>query len=117
MARVNVEHAIQVALFNQFWIRRTAGALLFAIPLGGARDKITAKMLKDEGVTAGVPDMWGRAMGRPGFWLELKRRKGGVVSDAQEEMHAALSALGERVFVAKGLDAALGVLVDEGVIV
>jgi hypothetical protein len=113
--RRNIEHAIQVAVMDHYKLLKTPGALLFAIPNGGARSKITGKMLKDEGATAGVPDLWGRALGRPGFWLELKKKKG-VKSDAQEDMHAALEHLGERVFTAYGLDEALAVLGREGVI-
>jgi hypothetical protein len=113
--RRNVEHAIQVAVMDHYKLLKTPGALLFAIPLGGARNKITGKMLKDEGATAGVPDLWGRALGQPGFWLELKRQKGRL-SEEQDAMHLALHGLGERVFTVYGLDEALAVLKREGVI-
>jgi hypothetical protein len=46
----------------------------FAIPNGGKRSKVTAAILKAEGVRAGVFDtMLPVPMhGRPGFWLEFK---------------------------------------------
>lgn len=113
--RANVEHSIQVAVFNQFQLRKTPGARLIAIPNGGARSTITGKMLKDEGVQAGTPDTWGRAPQCEAFWLEIKTRDG-KLSAAQKAMHADLTALGERVFTAYGLDEALEVLKREGVI-
>lgn len=55
-------------------------------PNGGKRDKVTAAILKRMGVKAGVPDFlifdppkpW-----RPGTAIELKRLKGGKMSDDQ----------------------------------
>lgn len=113
--RKNIEHAIQKAVFNHYQLRRTYGSVLFAIPNGGARSTVTGKLLKDEGVTPGVPDMWGRALCGDGFWLEIKA-KDGRLSKEQKDTHAALTALGERVFTAYGLDEALAVLEREGVI-
>lgn len=52
------EHSEQVSLFRWWKLRyRDHPALLFAIPNGGARDRITGKRLKDEGVRAGIPDI------------------------------------------------------------
>lgn len=46
----------------------------FAIPNGGARSKITAAILKAEGVTAGVPDIALPVArgGCNGLWIEMK---------------------------------------------
>jgi hypothetical protein len=55
----NQEHKLQVACVK--WFRQQYpqyANLLFAIPNGGARNAVTGAMLKAEGVTAGVPDLF-----------------------------------------------------------
>ena len=96
------EHAEQVALCRWWamYARRigVAESLLFAIPNGGRRDKTT------EGVRAGVPDMF-LAVPRqnaPGLFLELKKQKGGRVSENQKTMHEALSQAGYPVCICRG---------------
>lgn len=90
------EHSEQVTLIKwwalackQFGIPEQ---LLFAIPNGGKRDVISAKLLKDEGVRAGVPDLFLAVPNGDyhGLFIELKKVKGGVVSDSQKEMGAYL---------------------------
>ena len=58
---------------------------LFAVPNGGKRTKASAGKIKAEGGKAGVPDyIWPKAIGScPGLVIELKRKKGGRVSDDQ----------------------------------
>lgn len=106
------EHAEQVALCR--WWRpyaRTHGipeSLLFAIPNGGRRDAVTGARLKAEGVRAGVPDMF-LAVPRknaPGLFLELKKQKGGRVSENQKNVHEALSEAGYPVRICRGWDEA-----------
>jgi hypothetical protein len=48
--------------------------LLFAIPNGSSRDKVTGAMLKREGVKAGVPDLCLPVARQPyhGLFIELK---------------------------------------------
>jgi hypothetical protein len=54
----NGEHNIQVSCVNWFRYQYPyLSKVLFAIPNGSWRDKITAKNLKDEGVTSGVADL------------------------------------------------------------
>lgn len=52
------EHRLQAACFKWFCLRypRLHGRL-FAVPNGGARDAITGRRLKEEGVVAGVADL------------------------------------------------------------
>lgn len=59
--------------------------LLFAIPNGGKRDVITANILKSEGVRPGVPDLFlaKESYCHAGLFIEMKKAKGGVVSDKQ----------------------------------
>jgi hypothetical protein len=60
LAKSGSEHGAQAALFcwaSTQLIKRPQLNYLFAIPNGGARDKITAAKLKAEGVKSGVPDI------------------------------------------------------------
>jgi len=54
----DIEHSIQVDCINWFRYQYPKlSKILFAIPNGSIRDKITAKKLKDEGVVSGVADI------------------------------------------------------------
>jgi len=71
------EHMEQVHLFA--WIKKQAlkyqpMELIFAIPNGGVRSKITGARMKAEGVKAGVPDIFVPIPARNyhGAFLELK---------------------------------------------
>lgn len=86
--------------------------MLFAIPNGGKRDAITGKILKDEGVRAGIPDLFlavPRMNGDPkhGLFIEMKKRKGGRVSQAQKEMIANLNDEGYAAVVCQGFQQAV----------
>ena len=95
----------QKALFG--WWRayaRNTPLDMLHIPNGGARNAITGARLKAEGVVAGVPDIFLAAsrQGFHGLYIELKRRQGGRVSEAQERVIARLREAGYRVEVCKG---------------
>ena len=103
------EHSEQVSLFRWWSLQyRDHPALLFAIPNGGARNAVTGARMKAEGVMAGVPDILLAAsrQGFHGLWIELKRQKGGKVSEVQEGVIARLRRAGYRVEVCKGWTAA-----------
>jgi hypothetical protein len=78
--------------------------LLFAIPNGGKRNVITAMNMKREGVKPGVPDLFLAypSKGFHGLFIEMKKRKGGTVSEAQHWWHQMLSTAGYQVRVCKG---------------
>jgi hypothetical protein len=59
---------------------------LFAIPNGGHRSKVTAAILKAEGVMAGVSDLFLSVPknGFGGMWIEMKA-PGGRLSDIQQQ--------------------------------
>ena len=87
---------------------------LFSIPNGGSRNRIEALNLKLQGVKSGVPDI---CLPVPcgdyhGLWIELKRTKGGVVSDAQKEWIEMLNERGYLAVVAKGATEAIKVISD-----
>ena len=87
-------------------------AMLFHIPNGGGRSKAEAGRFKAEGVKAGVPDLFLPAPRGEwhGLFIEMKRRKGGRLSDAQKEMIPKLQAQGYRVEVCAGWEDAAEVL-------
>ena len=78
LAKSNTEHAHQVALFawaaTQFNVHPVL-QLMFAIPNGGLRDKITASRLKAEGVRSGVYDIFLPASRGHwhGLFIEMKK--------------------------------------------
>ena len=121
-AKIPTEHDEQVALFdwaNVMSARYPVLELIHAIPNGGLRNKITARKLKKEGVKAGVPDVFlpvARSAKNPLFWyshglyIEMKRQKGGTVTENQKWWHEKLREQGYLVKVCKGYDEAVTVI-------
>lgn len=73
------EHRIQSTCVRWFRLQyRTQSKLLFAIPNGGRRDIVTAAKMKEEGVVAGVADLFLAipCNGYHGLWIEMKTSKG-----------------------------------------
>lgn len=92
------EHDEQVGFVN--WFRaRFPDVLIMAIPNGGRRDIATAKRLRNEGVVAGIPDLY---VPEWGLWIEMKRSKGGRVSADQEKIIGKLRKLGHTVIIGHG---------------
>ena len=86
--------------------------LLFHIANGGERHPAVAQKLKKAGVKKGVPDLF-LPVARGGFhglWIEMKRKKGGRVSDEQKQWIADLEGEMYRCFVAHGAEEACGEL-------
>jgi VRR-NUC domain len=84
------------------WCRKNA-IQVFAIPNGGHRSAATARRLKDEGVTPGVPDLFvpTAAGGYNGLFVEMKI-KSGRLAKRQEAMIGVLREQGYRVEVCYG---------------
>lgn len=92
------EHGEQVTLVN--WFRASfPTVVIFAIPNGGHRAKSVGKALRDEGVMAGVPDLYIPAWRT---WIEMKRENGGRLSAEQVWMLDYLASIGDRCIVAHG---------------
>ncbi|MBS7354980.1 MAG: VRR-NUC domain-containing protein [Eubacteriales bacterium] len=112
---VPLEDAEQRVIFQ--WAAMETAArpelgLLYAIPNGGKRAIKTAVALKKQGVKRGVPDMC-LPVPRGGFnglYIELKRVKGGTVSDEQREWIAALAEQGYKAVVCRGAEEAIGTI-------
>lgn len=110
IGKVDSEHAQQVALFA--WaalntIKYPELAMMFAIPNGGLRSKITAANLKAEGVRAHVPDIFlpvPRGMWH-GLFIEMKK-KGGRVDPGQIDYIVKLQDLRYGALVCVGWQAA-----------
>ena len=87
--------------------------LMFAIPNGGSRNKIEAKHLKEQGVKAGVPDIFLPIAknGYHGLFLELKVEKN-KLSKQQYEWIENLKKQGYKADVAYGIDEAIKVLME-----
>lgn len=104
---VPTESEEQQALFR--WAELNQGrypqlALLYHVPNGGQRNKVTAARLKAEGVKSGVPDICLPHASRTyhGLYIELKRVRRGSVSPEQSAWIKALNAAGYRAVVCKG---------------
>lgn len=81
---------------------RDRGFFVYHIPNGMKTDAKTAARFKREGMMPGIPDLQVVLGNKQVIWIELKRRKGGVVSPAQKEVHAELEKRGHIVILAKG---------------
>jgi len=88
--------------------------VLFHIPNGGSRNPIEARHLKEQGVKTGVPDIFLPVPkdGYHGLWIELKRRKGGRVSDAQKGFIQTMNRLGYMAVVCRGWEEARDNILD-----
>lgn len=95
------------------WLRKN-GIQHFAIPNGEARARTVAMRLKLEGVSPGVPDLFipVPANGFHGLFIEMKRQKGGSVSEGQKKWLALLNASHYKAVVCKGCDAAIACWLD-----
>lgn len=113
--QVPLEHEEQAALVQ--WAVAATGKhpelkLLYAVPNGARTSMSVAKRLKAEGLKSGVPDLVLPVArgGHHGLYLEMKRRKGGTLSDEQKEWIERLAQEGYGVFVCKGWEQARDVI-------
>ncbi len=113
MAQSGSESAHQKALF--VWAQQYAIPelkWLFAVPNGGARDKITGARLRAEGVKPGLPDI-GLMVARGNYqmlWIELKKPNVGKLSVAQSEWLSQASKCGHYSAVCYGWENARDVI-------
>jgi len=84
------------------WFRRTyPGVLIFSVPNGGHRHPAVAAKMKATGVVSGIPDLFIPAWR---LWIEMKRVKGGSLSQEQKDWRDYLQSVGYCVIVGKGAD-------------
>ena len=92
------------------WFKRTyKDILIFHIPNGGKRSITQAMKFQKMGVTPGIPDLYIPAWR---LWIEMKRRKGGVLSKDQNEIITYLESIGDSVIVGKGWEDARSKVLD-----
>ena len=93
------------------WFRKTyPDVRIFAIPNGGWRSRITAAKLKAEGASPGVPDLFIPAWL---VWIEMKRSKGGVLSDKQKDWKKYLLSIGHTFILANGKEQAIEAIKEQ----
>ena len=99
------EYDDQVTVFEWAKLCKLDGIEWLFATLNGVRLSIgAARKAKRAGMKAGVPDMVlpVRRGGYSGFFCELKREKGGIVSQAQVDWHDRLRQEGFKVVVTYG---------------
>ena len=111
------EHDEQVALMTWCELSRQKWPMLqniFSVPNGSLRHPAVAAQLKAEGVKPGVPDLFLAypSDGYNGLFIEMKRRVGGRLSDAQKEWRERLSMAGFCVRVCPGWEVAAAAIVE-----
>lgn len=112
---VPTESVEQQSLFRWAFYERSRFpelALLYHVPNGGHRSKAEAGRFRAEGVKAGVPDLC-LPVARGdyhGLYIELKRQKGGRISENQKRWLAALQEQGYFVAVCFGWEEAANVI-------
>ena len=115
------EHQIQKAAFAAYRKRGVFGCTaMFAVPNGAMLGDdpqtraIRGKILKDEGLEEGAPDIVVLCEGT--YYLIEVKRAGGRLSQAQKDYHKVLADAGETVIVAYGFLELIRLLEDIGVI-
>lgn len=102
----NDEHKLQVSMVN--WFRLQYPSMrhnLFAVPNGGRRDAATGRILKDEGVLAGVSDLiLLKSNQHYGALLIETKTKKGTQRESQEEWESKITADGYKYVVVRSLD-------------
>ena len=92
----HIESNLQMACVRWFRMQyRHYDRLLFAVPNGGARDRVTGAILKAEGVVPGVADLLLLVPSGPyhGLCIEMKTQTGRQ-SDSQKEWEKAVTSQG-----------------------
>ena len=104
----SLENMEQMGLVR--WFReKFPGILIFHVPNGEFRNMSVGLRLKDLGVVRGIPDLF-----IPGWmlWIELKRKKGGIVSEEQEEILTYLQRHGYTCLICYGAEDASRKILD-----
>ncbi len=99
------EHRLQVACLE--WLRMAyPNVLCYAIPNGGQRTERAGKRLKEEGMTAGIPDLH-IPLPRGAYaslYIEMKNGKKGRLSDQQKQLINLLQSYGNKVVVCRTIE-------------
>lgn len=88
--------------------------LMYHVPNGGSRNMIEAHNLRKQGVRRGVPDIC-LPVPRGGYgslYIEMKRTKGGRLSEEQREYITALNRFGCKAVVCRGFEEARKAIIE-----
>lgn len=102
----HLESDIQIACVNWFNSKLSElSGLLFSVPNGGQRNAITAKMMKREGVVAGVSDLilFVPSKGYHALCIEMKTDKG-KQSDKQKKWQKMVEKQGYKYIICRSVD-------------
>lgn len=100
MSDIPLEH-IEQRNFVQWFRRQYPDVLILAIPNGGSRSMSQGAKLKLEGVVKGIPDLFVPAWN---LWIEMKRIKGGIISNEQKKIKEYLISCDYSVLIATGCE-------------
>lgn len=100
------EHDEQCTLV-QILRRKYPDLLFWATPNEGLRRPSTGRRLKNQGMLAGVPDLFFPELK---LFIEMKRQKGYFVSDSQKYVMSRLKDIGYYVHVCKGCNEAMDII-------
>ena len=109
------EDAVHRAVVAHLATYGDPSAVVWHVPNGGSRHIIEAAKFKALGVRKGMPDLMIYRRGQL-HCLELKRDKGGKISRVQLACMKQLTEQGALCAVAKGVDEALAILKDWGLL-
>jgi len=111
---IATEHEEQKAFIEYCNLQGGDWLRFYAIPNGGDRHPAVAAKLKAEGVRKGVLDLCLPVArgGYHGLYIEMKRRKGGKLSDDQANEQVKLRQAGYCAEVAKGWEEAVNITKD-----
>lgn len=121
MASCPSESSEQISLITAIRRRGMGEHDFYSVPNGGFRLAREARRLKQEGLKAGVCDLVfpGTPPSKPelkGLYLEMKRQKGGRLSEDQKKWRQSLTEKGYGWEVANGKSEALRLLAEYGYI-
>ena len=108
------EHRIQTACVEWFRVSHPKYRnLLFAIPNGGRRDAVTGRKMKEEGVLAGVADLFLAlpSDGKHGLFIEMKTKKG-TQQQSQKDFQNSVTKQGYEYAICRSLDEFSRVVID-----
>jgi hypothetical protein len=102
------EDQIQKALVSHLKTRGAKGLFWYAVPNGGVRSKVEAKIMQSTGTRPGTPDLGFVFEGRA-FFLEVKTENGRS-TEHQLKAISDINAAGGYAAIGQGIDACLEIL-------
>jgi hypothetical protein len=115
MRRAQIETRVQRAICQHLQARAAKGVFWYAIPNGGARSKVEAKIMQGTGTRAGVPDLGFVFEGKP-YFLEVKADETSRATEHQLKAISDINEAGGFACIGYGLDRCLRILEEWGLL-